>query len=161
MPALNNFVMPTVVDKNDRKLMADIQNYGWHVVHILEEDDQPRYSFSIGFYYQFGQPEILVMGLDFDSARQLINNIGHEFQQGLYLEEDQYYPGYILKYDICFKAIPMEYYHEYTGYACWFYHNIGKSFPIWQCVLPDNRGIFPWEEHYDVTFAKVQHLLIE
>ncbi len=151
MPTLTDFTMPTACDRSDHKVITDIQNVGWHIIHILEEDEQPKYSFSIGFYYQFGQPEILIIGLEFNLSHLLINDIGRHLQQGECLKEGLHYSEYIENYDICFKTVARKYYSEYFGYACWFYQNI-DNFPIMQCIFPDRHGRFPWETGYtDLT----------
>ena len=61
--SLPDFQLRVAEDDNDRKLLADIERLGWHVIHIFEDESGPGFSFSVGFYYTFQQPEVLIMGL--------------------------------------------------------------------------------------------------
>src|SRR5215208_2924013 len=61
---------------DDEKLVADVKEYGWHVVKILEKDETPGWAFSVGLYKNFNHPEIVVFGLNDEVAHSLINAIG-------------------------------------------------------------------------------------
>jgi len=43
------------------------------------------------------------------------------------------------------------------GYANWFYG--GDEYPAFQCIYPDLKGAFPWEEGFDVSWRGRQALL--
>ena len=44
---------------NDAKLLADVEEYGWHVVKILDTQGTPAWAYSIGLYENFHHPEIM------------------------------------------------------------------------------------------------------
>jgi hypothetical protein len=48
---LPDFKLRDAEDETDRKLLSDIEKFGWHVVHVNSGDDGPGFSFSVGFYY--------------------------------------------------------------------------------------------------------------
>lgn len=73
---LTDFQMPLAKDDSDRKLLSDVAQYGWHVLHIFSDESAPCFSLSVGFYLKFGHPEILVMGPPQPVAHELINLIG-------------------------------------------------------------------------------------
>ena len=70
--ALPEFQMRSAQDDQDRKLLTDIESVGWHVVHINADEEGPSFTFSVGFYYTFQQPEILIMGLRPEAAHALL-----------------------------------------------------------------------------------------
>jgi hypothetical protein len=43
------------------------------------------------------------------------------------------------------------------GYATWFYRP--DPFPVFQCIYPDLKNNFPWEESFDASWRKRQPLL--
>ena len=51
------------LDDNDRKLLQDVAEVGWHVVLIAEEAGTPGWAFSVGLYHTFRHPEVVVFGL--------------------------------------------------------------------------------------------------
>src|SRR5438046_9199701 len=89
---LPDFEPPTAADDHDRKLLSDIQQVGWHVLHITPDETGPAYSFTVGLYYSFGHPELIVMGLAPSLSHQVLNlaviNIaaGEAFQAGVKTE---------------------------------------------------------------------------
>jgi hypothetical protein len=63
---------------NDEKVLADVAQYGWQVVKVLEKDETPGWAFSIGLHRNFKHPEVVVFGLDSDLMHSVINSIGDE-----------------------------------------------------------------------------------
>ncbi|MBV8896751.1 MAG: DUF4262 domain-containing protein, partial [Acidobacteriaceae bacterium] len=41
------------------RLAADVRAYGWHVMKVLPEDNNPGWAYSIGLYHTFHQPDII------------------------------------------------------------------------------------------------------
>ena len=48
---------------------------GRHIVQIYEEPGSPQFAFTVGLYYQFLQPEILIMGIDLAMSAHILNDI--------------------------------------------------------------------------------------
>ena len=42
--------LPAAADEHDGKLLADVQEYGWHVLQIMADDDRPAFAYSVGLY---------------------------------------------------------------------------------------------------------------
>jgi hypothetical protein len=65
---------PAVTEEDrDKKLVSDIEQVGWHVVMIPEDDEGPSFAYSIGLFQTFGHPEIIICGLGLDLMHQMIN----------------------------------------------------------------------------------------
>jgi hypothetical protein len=52
----------------EKQLFDDVENYGCHVIHVREDQHLPGWSYTIGLYETFRQPEILAVGLKIDTA---------------------------------------------------------------------------------------------
>jgi hypothetical protein len=156
---LPGFTLRTPEDEHDRKLLSDIEKYGWHVVHVNEDPQGPSFSFSVGFYYNFQQPEILVMGLRQEVAYEFLKIAYVRAAAGLSFEPYQRNSSFAQGYDCAFAPIEVEHYRDLLGYAVWFYRSLSKPFPAMQLVWPDKQGRFPWEENYDTRFFKLQKAL--
>jgi hypothetical protein len=68
--------LPTPTDDSDRKLLADVQEYGWHIIGVEQDEEGPAFAYSIGLYHTFQHPEAILFGLDVKVMQQIINGIG-------------------------------------------------------------------------------------
>jgi len=156
---LADFQMPVAEDDHDRKLLSDVAQYGWHVLHILADESEPGYSFSVGLYLKFGHPEILVMGLSQPVAHELINLAAGYISNGKVFRPRERTDDLAHGFACSFVPILVEHYQQYLGYGIWFYRTLKQPFPSMQLVWPDKQGRFPWESGYDERFSKLQRLL--
>ena len=142
---------------DDAKLLANVQEYGWHVVKILDKDDTPGWAFSIGLYKNFHHPEIEVFGLNGDLMHCLINNIGEGVREGKTFQAGGLYSDLIETYAVTFKPVSQVWYGDFLGYADWFYET--QNYPVLQCIWPDTDSRFPWEPEFDEDWLWAQPLL--
>jgi hypothetical protein len=154
--ALPNFTLRTPEDERDRKLLADVERFGWHMIHINEDKKGPAFSFSVGFYYTFQQPEILVMGLRPEVAQKILNIAAVQMVGGKTFQPFKPISDLVEGYNCVFAPIQIENYQDYLGYAIWFYRSLPAPFPAMQLIWPDKGGCFPWEPHYDTRYLKLQ-----
>ena len=145
-------------DASDEKLLSDIDKFGWHMVAIEEDATGPEYIFTVGLFYTFEHPEIVIMGLPRDIMCQFLEDIVSLIRTGkkysnLFRDTD------LASFPITFRNVNPEKYKEYLGYATWFYKPLSAPFPVLQFVWPDKSGLFPWETDYDSRFLTRQHLL--
>lgn len=144
-------------DDSDRKLLADVEQFGWHVVGIEADEHGPGYAFSVGLYHTLDQPEILLLGLSHTIAAQLINLIGDAMQAGTTFRDGDIRDEIAEGFPLAFRAVPREYYRDYVGYAGWFYES--PDFPLLQCIWPDKRRRFPWDTGCETACAELQRLV--
>jgi hypothetical protein len=149
--------LPTPESDGDRKMLSDIARVGWAVVGIMEDDEGPGFAFSVGLFHTHGHPEILLIGLPWEVAYRLVNDIGTAIRGGERFEAGRRYDGLAEGYPTAFEPVARDHYREYLGTASWFYQ--GWDFPVLQCVWPDKAGVFPWETGYDVRFQRAQPML--
>jgi hypothetical protein len=69
------FVILNDMNKAARKMLRDIQQYGWHVLKVMEDDKGPAFAFTIGLFHCFKHPEVLMIGLDLDFMHRIIPHI--------------------------------------------------------------------------------------
>lgn len=147
-------VQTTPEDDHDRKLLADIERHGWHLIGIDDDDDLPAYVFSVGIAHTLEQPELCIFGLnDTQTMAQIINAIGELMRSGEtfddWFESDEVLDGY----SCMFRAVDPELYREYFGYALWFHE--GPNFPMLQCVWPDRDHRYPWDDGFQAQSQPV------
>src|ERR1700682_4089538 len=74
------------VSPADAKFLEIIEKYGWHVMSVaprLNSDCKEEwFSYSTGLFFRFGQPEIIVLGLDSDTGTRIVNEVGEQMKKG-------------------------------------------------------------------------------
>lgn len=145
-------------DAGEQRVIDDIERYGWHIVGIEADDDGPGFAYSVGMFYTFGHPEVIILGLDSaEMMAQIINCVGEVVRNGMVFK-DWYKTDQVLDgYPCMFRKFPTEAYPEYFGYAIWFYRP--ETFTALQCVWPDNKDRFPWEPGCDPVVRQRQPVL--
>ena len=154
---IHNFRWPEPEGGAQQKLVADVREYGCHILNVAGEN-RPDFSYSVGFYLNFGHPEIIVSGLPAEKAMQLINLACDNVRQGATFGDGTVSAALTQGASLAFVGVAPEHYADRLGFACWFYQSLG-GFPVVQLVWPDRQGRFPWDAAYDPSFKPLQDLL--
>lgn len=141
----------------DKKLLDDIHSYGWHVVKVLEDDKRPGFAYSVGLFKTFNHPELIIVGLNLDSAHILINNMGDDIKRGKHFRSGLMYPEIRDDFNCLMIDVKKENYKTYVGFGLWFYE--GDKFPLMQCIYPTVKGIYPWEKDWPADLKDLQPIL--
>jgi hypothetical protein len=141
----------------DRKLLDDVDEFGVHVVHVPEDEDGPGFSFTVGLWHTFQQPEVVVFGLAEDVAHDLLNAIADEAADDRKFLADSRHDDVLVGYPVRFFAVPKSSYEDVLGSAVWAYE--GDDFPAVQLVWPDKQGRWPWDPDVREGFASAQPVL--
>jgi hypothetical protein len=145
------------MDEDEKNVIDNIEEHGFYVMHILEEDDLPRFSYSIGIYEKTGQPDLVITGLKRDVTYPLINDYNDRVKSGEIFTPDVNYSEFVDDFDVTFKEVEKQYFKEHFGWGIWFYGN--ASFPVLQMVYPDKSGKWPWDENISDDFKWFQPVL--
>ncbi len=157
MPAID-LVLRTPDDDGDRKLIADVQRCGWHITGITADPAAglPPYAFSVGLYYTFEVPELVVVGLPLSESGTLINVMGAKQQSGTRFICETPRADLLAGRSVLLRPVAPRHYREHLGYAVWFYRDLPRVFPCWQVVWSDAHGRFPWHDDVDPAVRAVQ-----
>jgi hypothetical protein len=147
-----------VLKADEKKLVDDVEKYGCHIIHVREEGDLPGWSYTIGLYEMFHQPEIIAIGLKTDTAQHLLNEIAHRLKDGLQIQDGLRQRELLENVECEFRKVEERpELRAVVGYASWFYG--ADTFPVFQCIYPDLENRFPWEDSFDVSWRTRQALL--
>jgi hypothetical protein len=149
--------LPIPQDDPERKLLADVREYGWHVVAVGAGDEGPPFGYTIGLYHSFSHPEIIVFGLEVRVMFAIITEIGEQVKSGSRFEPWHESSIILEGYAVCFRNVERRHYRDHFGFARWFYQ--GDEFPVLQCVWPDARGRYPWHPEFVAGLAERQPVL--
>ena len=87
---------PVAEDEHDRKLLADVEQFGWHMVGIEQDNEGPAFVYSVGLYQTFRHCEILVVGLSVDvmfGMRGMSGRMAHRWLLGVALARQALRPA--------------------------------------------------------------------
>jgi hypothetical protein len=156
--ALRGFRMRKASDDSDRKLLSDVQQYGWHCVQVFDPKDPefPHYAFTVGLYYTHGHPELFVMGLSHEVSHAILTTAANLIADGRAFRAGETGDGLIENRPCKFSPITLGNYKEYLGYGMWFYRSLKTPFPALQILWPDKQGWFPGDASYAPATAKWQ-----
>jgi hypothetical protein len=150
------------LNARDQKVLANIEEYGWHVVTVgrtSDDEEGPDWAYSCGMQITLKHPEIVIFGLDLDDSHQIINGIGAQIQGGQRFEDGKKYSGIVADYNCVFKAIQESHYRKYFGVDRWLYED--DPWSILQCFWPNSSGKYPWDRGVKGWVREGQPLLYE
>lgn len=147
------------LDGNDLRLMADVAQWGWHVVQIAASHSAAAYAFSVGLFRTFDHPEVAVFGLAPDALRSALLRVGERVRGGDRFEPGDVAEGIVEGRTVAFRRIVPRHYAPFLGHAVW-YHG-GARFPALQGVWADGAGHFPWDRWFPRELRGVQPTLFE
>ena len=145
------------MDAGEKKALADIEQYGCHVIHVAAEDDLPPFSYSVGIQRRSGSPEVVVIGLKQSLAHFVVNEYNRRVRAGEKFTPGELYANFIEGFDITFERVGREFYTEYFGWNLWLYGN--PEFEVLQLVYPTTDGEWPWRPNASEWFRAWQPIL--
>lgn len=146
------------LDEHCAKLLADVREVGWHIVTIEEDEEGPGYSFTVGLFYSYAHPEIVITGLSPETQQGMLNVIGEAIKSGTRYGVGQTYDDIVEPpYECEFISVPKGQFPDYLGFDCWFYR--GTEFPVIQCLWPSRTNQLPTRANYTETMQQRQPVL--
>lgn len=146
------------LDQEDARMASVIRRHGWAIEYIGGglcsapgcdggDDEGPPFAYTVGLF-GLGHPELLVFGVDPNTAYALLNTLGDRIRN----DDEVLIPGQLLTFDDwTHRVIPEEVPNpgEIVFTANRFYQRPDEfSVPVLQLSYDDFEGRFPWEEGY-------------
>lgn len=145
------------MDEYEQKALDDIKKYGCHILHVMEDEKNPRFTYSIGIEKSTNQPDLIIYGLKNDIAQWMINEYKNRIKAGEVFEPFNQYGGFLDGFDVVFIEVGKRHYKEHFGWGNWY--NKGSNFKMLQLVFPSTSGVWPWDEDAPEDFTWHQPLL--
>lgn len=140
--------------KADRKVIADVNKYG---CHVMSDEEHPPFSYSIGVQQTAGKPECVVIGLKRDLAHSMVDGYHRRVKAGEEFVPGKFYSDFIEGFDCQVRDVHPSHYEEYFGFNLWFYK--GRAFKVIQLVWPTTKGNWPWDPEASEWYLSQQPLL--
>ncbi|EWH08602.1 hypothetical protein DS2_16689 [Catenovulum agarivorans DS-2] len=145
------------MDKQDQKALNDIEEYGCHIINVMEGDNEPSFTYSIGINQKQNKPDLIIVGLKRELAHSIVNNYKDRLLAGETFETGQYYSDFLGGFDVFFIEVDKSHYKEYLGWGLWL--NNGDDFKMLQLIWPTTDGVWPWDSDKSEFYEWAQPIL--
>lgn len=143
-------------DPFDRKLIQDVNQVGWHVTMVREDQEGAGFAYTTGLYERYKHPELILFGPPPEAMHEMLNALGTLIVNGEAFAENDRYELFEDGRKVAFAAFPASEYDEYLGASVWFYDE--SEFPTLQVLWPDSRGFYPTDAEFDRRLRRQQPL---
>ena len=147
------------MDEQEKKALQNIEEYGNHVISVMEGDGYPRFTYSIGINKTQFKPDIIILGLKPELAHSIANNYRDRLLSGEIIKPGKYYSDFIGNFDVVFEKVACKYYKDYFGWARWLHE--GDDFEMLQLIWPTTNGVWPWDDDTSEYYNWAQPVLNE
>lgn len=145
-------------DEHEKKAIEDILSYGIHWLDVFDSEQADRgFCYSVGLWHTHNHPEVIIFGLKNPLGGQVLNGINKDIAKGKSFQAGLSSMDQFEGFRCYFEAFPKKQYHDYLGWARWFYG--GDDFPAVQLLWPTTSGIYPWEARASQEFRDRQPVL--
>jgi hypothetical protein len=131
-------------DPVDLRIIEDIQQHGWHVIMVPEDDAGPGFAYTIGLAHSYGAPELAMFGLDVRLMHRALNVLAQEAANGIALADGQEHSEVLERYLVTLRRADQRWYRTFFGRAIGFYRQ--PPLHVLQVCWPDSKGAFHLQE---------------
>lgn len=93
------------MDERDQKALDDIEKFGCHVINVMEGEESPQFTYSIGINQKQGMPDPIVIGLKHKLAHSIVNNYKDRLLAGESFEIGKFYSDFLGDFDVTFIEV--------------------------------------------------------
>ena len=154
--------LPEPESADEAELLEALDRKGWIGMgvspNVTDPSGTPPFAYTAGLERTWGHPELLVVGIPWPAAGQVLRGAVERVRDGESFEPGPRYGGLVAAGDAVF--VPVSHAHRIftMTYAMWLYHG-RDDFRALQLVWPDRAGRYPWDEDYDrVEFGEQEDL---
>lgn len=144
------------MDSVKKKIVEDIQKFGWHVVSVACDNPKDHFCYTIGLYKSFGFPELVMKGLPLETMHRLINDVIKNKPDFSDINRQPLIVSNLLRnnLNLCVHKIDLESIQEHIFYCCDY--NLPNLFDVCQVYWPDSNNRLPTDEQCDAKIKKAQ-----
>lgn len=124
------------------RVQREVAEFGCHIAALTDDDGGPMSAFTVGLLTTYGHPEVVVFGLELDTAEDLLDLVQEQIEAGERFEAGKKYDKLLRTFACTFRPVAARHVPMFASATA--FH--GRSdFPMLQLFWPDKHGRFPWE----------------
>ncbi|MFE7568206.1 DUF4262 domain-containing protein [Streptomyces sp. NPDC057539] len=141
-------------DRMELTVIEHVQQHGWHVAMVPEDEIGPGFAYTIGLAHTHGGAELAMFGLDVHVMHRMLNTLGEKSAAGEALADGQSYPDVAAGHRVALRQADRGWYRTFFGQAIRFYRR--PPLPVLQVAWPNVEGRFHWDEQADERHRESQ-----
>ena len=144
----------------DEKVASDIQEYGWHCLHVAPRvgEEGATFTYTIGLVPSYHHAELMIFGLGTEKSHQILFECVEMIKSGTQFPINERVSDVLAReFDVMFKPIRKECFGQYLGTAVRHYGH--KDFGAYVLFWPDKENRFVWESSELSSQAEALHVV--
>ncbi|MEV6756720.1 DUF4262 domain-containing protein [Streptomyces sp. NPDC051214] len=141
-------------DRMDLTVIEHVQQHGWHVVMVPEDEIGPGFAYTIGLAHSHGGPELAMFGLDIHAMHRMLNTLAEKSAAGEALAKGQSHADVVVGRRVVLRQVDRGWYRTFFGQALGFYRR--PPVPVLQVAWPDAQGHFHFDEQAQESHRESQ-----
>ena len=144
----------------ERGVLHNVERHGWHCTSVTQGKPDKSFvpfSYTVGLFERFGAPELIIFGLDGNTAHSIFSTYANRLWVSDPIPLDAPCDDLIKDYSCAFVQVPRSRYNEFVLSALWFYAEV--DFPLYQVVWPNSEDAYPWTPGASPDFMSQQPVL--
>jgi hypothetical protein len=148
------------INDYEKSVLVNVERCGWHCTSVFPaagHEETPRFSYTVGLYQSYGQPEFIIFGLSSEISYGILGILASAAAANEMYPLETPCNALVNGYACVFVKVPETRYNDYVFSALWY--NAGSEFPLYQVVWPDANGAYPWNPQTTSEFKLSQPVL--
>lgn len=140
----------------DDEISQKVARHGWIAISI--DDCDPAFTYTCGLMTTFGQPELIIFGLDTKERYNILAVMVDELRQGGSFKHGCTYGSILKNGQIAVRIVEPSHHSTYLGYAMGHCRQVAKAggLQALQVFWPDANGHLPFESTCDAVISSGQ-----
>ncbi len=136
----------------DAWAIGQIEEHGCALISVGTDcKDDFGWTYSLGVYDTCCQPELITVGLPFETAKSCLNEAARRLRAGDDVTKERQ-RGLIANVDCEFRIVAPKWAERLMNFANWY--NGSASYPVLQVIYPDLQNRFQWEKGFENRFIQ-------
>jgi hypothetical protein len=145
-------IRATELNVHDEDTIRKIEEHGCCVLSVGRSCEyELGWTYTIGVFDTCGKPDLITVGLPFETAHSCLNDAVEREREGIDLTKGRQ-SDLIGNVDCEFRPVDPKWVKHLMNWANWYYG--GTDYPVLQAVYPDLENRFPEDEGFNRRFAQ-------
>jgi hypothetical protein len=134
---------PHGLGSRELNMVWQVQEHGWSVVSVVEEDELPGWAYTVGIGHTLRAPEACMFGLRGRDMHAWLNAVGQQVRAGQPLRPGEERLGVLDGFPVLVRPVHPSWFADMFAVALDFYRSAPP--PMMQLIWPDRHSVFPWQ----------------
>ena len=132
-----------------------VKKHGHMIQGVGAGEGEPEFCYTVGLYTTYEHPELVIVGLPYNVAAGLLNDMAQRIKEGEVFRVSNTYKDILLDYKVLILYVEPEIVYKNLSASRLY---TGELVPALQVVWPDSEHRWPNSKNANEAFTKLQPL---